>query len=69
MDNTQIKKVSKHLKQKKKITSWEAIEKYQCTRLSAIIYKLRKDGWDIVTNNKFNKNTKASFAEYVLEKN
>ena len=69
MNDSQIKKVSKHLKEKNKITSWEAIEKYRCTRLSAIIYILRKDGWDITTNNKFNKTTKTNFAEYVLENN
>jgi len=67
MNNTQIKQVSNHLKEKKKITSWEAIEKYRCTRLSAVIYKLRKDNWSIRSDNKFNKNTKKNFTEYVLE--
>ena len=67
MNNTQIKQVSNHLKEKKKITSWEAIEKYRCTRLSAVIHKLRKDDWSIRSDNKFNKNTKASFTEDVLE--
>lgn len=31
-----------HLQRNKTITSWEAIEKFGATRLSAIIYNLRK---------------------------
>lgn len=31
-----------HLQKKKTITSWEAIELFGATRLSAIIYNLRK---------------------------
>lgn len=34
--------VLKHLRENKTITSWEAIEKYGATRLSAIIFELRK---------------------------
>tara|TARA_Y100001963_G_C6629010_1_gene375382 strand:- start:91 stop:297 length:207 start_codon:yes stop_codon:yes gene_type:complete len=67
MNNTQIKQVSSHLKEKKKITSWEAIMEYKCTRLSAVIYTLRKDGWEIRSDHKFNKTTKKNFTEYVLE--
>lgn len=36
-------KVLNHLKEHGSITSWEAIENYGATRLSAIIYNLRKD--------------------------
>ena len=36
------KKVLEHLKEHGKITSWEAIELYGATRLSAIIFNLRK---------------------------
>jgi hypothetical protein len=32
-----------HLQKKKTITSWEAIELFGATRLSAIIYNLRKN--------------------------
>ena len=38
---TQLQKVIVHLKLNGSITSWEAITKYDITRLSAIIYKLR----------------------------
>lgn len=36
------KKVLNHLKEHGTITSWEAIEKYGATRLSSIIFNLRK---------------------------
>ena len=46
-------KVYRHLKRYKSITSWTAIQKYGATRLSDIIYRLRKrcqlDGYAIVT--------------------
>ena len=35
-------KVLEHLKKHGSITSWEAIQKYGATRLSAIIFNLRK---------------------------
>ena len=40
--------VLNHLKTKKNITSWEAIQKYGATRLSAIIFRLRKKGYHII---------------------
>lgn len=39
--------VLKHLQDKKYITSWEAIQKYGITRLSAVIFNLRESGWNI----------------------
>jgi hypothetical protein len=39
--------VFKHLLDGKSITSWEAIEKYGATRLSAIIFNLKKNGIDV----------------------
>ena len=36
-----------HLKQCGSITTWVAIEKYGCTRLSQYILLLRKDGYEI----------------------
>lgn len=41
--------VKAHLLKHKSITSLEAIEKYSATRLSAIIFTLRKKGFSIVT--------------------
>ena len=38
--STQKEQVLAHLKKHKKITSWEAIKRYNITRLAAIIYDL-----------------------------
>jgi|TARA_R100001086_G_scaffold250031_1_gene192755 hypothetical protein len=58
-----------HLNEYNRITSWEAIKEYGATRLSAIIYNLRNDGYIIDTNmktsiNRFNR--KVNYSEYVL---
>ena len=49
MKDTKINLVAKHLISKKKITSWEAIERYHATRLADIIFTLKGKGWNIVT--------------------
>ena len=54
-----------HLKRYGNITSMEAFQKYSVTRLSAIIFRLREEGFDIDTK-KEHKNNK-SFGRYVLE--
>lgn len=41
--------VKEHLMEHGSITSWEAIQNYGATRLSAIIFNLRKQGYDIRT--------------------
>ena len=66
---TKINQVKKHLLKKRSITSWDAITLYQATRLSAIIFNLRKSGWDIVTNNvtiKDKNGNACTYAKYVL---
>ena len=50
MKDSKINLVAKHLISKKKITSWEAIERYHATRLADIIFTLKAEGWNIVTN-------------------
>ena len=40
--DTKTAKVLNHLKNRGSITSWDAIENYHATRLSAIIFNLRK---------------------------
>lgn len=49
MKDSKINLVAKHLISKKKITSWEAIERYHATRLADIIFNLKAEGWDIIT--------------------
>jgi hypothetical protein len=64
---SKIKLVEKHLLKKKSITSWEAIELYGATRLSAIIFGLR-DKYDIITkmvDGKDRFGNQIRFAKYV----
>ena len=61
-----------HLQQYGYITSWEAIKEYGCTRLSAVIYRLRHDynlnivSEDIEFTDRYG--NKTSFAKYILVK-
>lgn len=67
---TQEKAVLLHLKRRGSITSWEAIQEYGATRLSAIIYNLRHDGWDIETTDLTVKNrygNSTTVAKYILK--
>jgi hypothetical protein len=61
---SKTEKVLAHLIKHKHITSWEAIQKFRCTRLSAVIYNLRQDGHDIRTHRKTNEKNGKTFAEY-----
>ena len=61
---TQTQQVLNTLIEKNTITSWEAIQKFRCTRLSAVIYNLRQDGHDIRTHRKTNEKNGKTFAEY-----
>jgi hypothetical protein len=59
---TKTKKVANHLVNKSSITSWDAINLYKATRLSAIIFNLKKRGFIISTTMEENNN--ATFARY-----
>ena len=61
---SQENQILNHLKKHKFITSWEAIQEYRITRLSARIYELREKGFNIMTKN-ITENGK-TFAEYTL---
>jgi len=41
--------VLQHLRKKKSITSWEAIQKYGITRLADTVFQLKGKGYDIIT--------------------
>lgn len=64
-------RILNHLKTQKKITSFEAFELYGITRLSAVIYSLRKRyGYNITNKNLHGKNRygeSVHFVEYILE--
>lgn len=49
---TQYEVILAHLKDHKTITSMEAIQRYGITRLSDIIYKLRRNGYNVVSKTK-----------------
>ena len=68
---TQEQKVLRHLQELGSITSWEAIMEYGITRLSAKIFNLRKQGYEIekeyvTTKNRFGEY--CTFAKYMLRK-
>lgn len=67
---THYDRVLNHLKEHGSITSWEAIKEYGITRLSAVIFELRKE-YNIVSTFESSKNRygdKISYAKYILEK-
>lgn len=67
---TKKEKVKRHLLEHGTITSWEAIMKYNATRLSDIIFCLRKEGYDIETVYKTKKNEEGesiTYGEYKLK--
>ena len=70
--NTKYKQVLKHLIEKGQIDSWTAINLYGATRLSAIIFDLKKAGYNIrsVRNTAFDRNNKiCNFTTYIFKEN
>jgi len=70
MKLSKLEKVKRHLIQHKSITSWEAIQKYAATRLAAIIFTLRKNGWKIESRPIADKdgNVSTNATRYILVK-
>mgnify|MGYP003660608996 CR=1 FL=1 len=67
---TQSDAVLWHLKNYGSITSWQAIKEYGATRLSAIIFNHRKEGYDITSSpmqvkTRFGRNSKIAKYIYV----
>ena len=68
---TKKAQVLKHLQNYGTITSWQAIQQYGATRLSDIIFRLRKQGYDIETKNETFKDRNGNactFAKYILNR-
>ena len=61
---TKKQKIKEHLESGKSITSWEAIELYNVTRLAAIIFNLKEKGWIIKTTNMSKKNNSGETIKY-----
>lgn len=61
--------VLNHLKEFGSITSWTAIQEYGITRLSDVILRLRREGYDIITKTQSGKDRRgksSSYAKYVF---
>lgn len=61
-------RVLAHLWDYGEITSWEAIKMFGATRLSAIIFNLRKRGWNIENEWEYNTNRYGDEVKYVRYK-
>lgn len=69
MKTTKTQQVLNHLKEFGSITTWTAIQSYGATRLSAIIFNLRKRGYEIATlpiASKDRNNNSVTYANYQL---
>lgn len=68
---TKFQQVKEHLENYCTITSWQAIQQYGATRLSDIIFRLRKQGYDIQTKTECAKDRNGNtcqFAKYILNR-
>ena len=61
---TQKEQIKKYLLSRKTITPIQALNKFGCFRLAAVIYKLKNEGLKIVTEMEYKKNKQ--FARYRL---
>ena len=64
----QSEKILSHLKQDKTISQAEAIQYFDCYRLSSVIQRLRCAGYDIVTHYERNNSGIGRHARYELVK-
>ena len=61
---TQLDTVLNHLENNRKITSIEAIGLYGITRLAAVVYLLKKQGFEITSERK--DGARSTYSEYRL---
>lgn len=64
----QSEKILSHMKQDKTISQAEAIQYFDCYRLSSVIQRLRSQGYEIVTHSERNSLNSGSHARYELIK-
>ncbi len=58
---TQKEQIKKYLLSRKTITPIQALNKFGCFRLAAVIYKLKNEGLKIVTEMEYNKNKQFAY--------
>ena len=63
---SQVSDIIAHLRKYKKITSLEAIKLYGSTRLSGVIFQLKKRGFVISTEIAFIKNRYGNLTHYAI---
>lgn len=61
---THIENVKNHLNSGRSITSWEAIELYHCTRLSAVIYSLKDRYYMLIASERITTDEGTNFSRY-----
>lgn len=67
---TQTESLMQHFYDYGQITSWEAIKEYGITRISALIFNMRKEGYNIVsieqhTTNRYGNSVRYAIYKYV----
>ena len=66
---SQKDRVLKYMEDFGSITSWDAFKELNITRLSAIIFNLRAEGWDITSKTEYSENSwgeKTHYSRYTL---
>ena len=63
---SQKKMILQHLHSGKALTPLEALDKFRCMRLSAVIFDLKKEGHHIITKTVYNRGSGKSYASYRL---
>ena len=66
MSTTQADAILKDQKEGKLITPLDALERHGCFRLAAVIFNLRKEGYNIKTTKVSNKLSGKKYARYSL---
>ena len=68
MKKSKHQKIKEHLQSGRSITSWQAIQEYNVTRLASIIFYLKKEGLLIETKNITEKNSNGETVKYAKYK-
>lgn len=63
---SQKQQILSYLKQGNSLTQLEALNKFRCLRLAAVVNTLRDSGYNIVTMMETNEQTGSRYARYVL---
>ena len=62
---TKTEKIKRHFEAGNSLTSWEAIEKFNCTRLAAVVCNLKKQGMKFQTDKLKHTNLEGNTSRFV----